>query len=315
MDNEFLTEEEKFYQGELKKLDKWFYVFEEYPRLTFEEAKDIYQQYLEVTDATKKRNLKQVLINGTVYHIYEYLKNNKYLFLSNGITDIDDIISTLTENWLREIDNGSLLKVNNFSSMLKLVVPKLYNKKYKDCFVCNYIKIPIPKLLEVLERFIKDKDINANYNLNDFTILMGEYGISRYYNKHKIFIVYEIFNKIYNTFRLDLKIEASWNAIVTFFNILVENSLDTLRVDESKIKCTGFEEQIVDRINNSEIVNFALNNSFLTPKQREVLMQLYCKNDSEEIKMGNSSIRWLENTGLRTLRNSETLKDKYYGGR
>lgn len=94
-----------------EKLENWWKTYKSYPKLSISEVKSLYQQY----QKTKDPQIFEEMVNGTMYLIYNQLKNNYYLNYDMVDFDIEDIIMDSIELWLNYLKSGKVLKLEIFS--------------------------------------------------------------------------------------------------------------------------------------------------------------------------------------------------------
>ncbi len=97
------------------KLEKWWNTFKDYERLNINKVKLLFQKY-ELTLDTQMFN---EIVYGTMYLIYEQLKDSYYLYYHISDFDIDDIIMIGIEKWLIFLKNGGIKDIKIFSDYFK----------------------------------------------------------------------------------------------------------------------------------------------------------------------------------------------------
>lgn len=96
-------------------LDNWWQDFKNYPRLNINEAKLLYKEY----QKTKEQKTLETIFNGTMYLIYNQIKNNYYLNYNSIDFNIEDILMNSIEIWFRFLKNGEILNIQIFSDFFK----------------------------------------------------------------------------------------------------------------------------------------------------------------------------------------------------
>lgn len=96
-------------------LDNWWQDFKNYPRLNINEAKLLYKEY----QKTKEQKTLETIFNGTMYLIYNQIKNNYYLNYNSIDFNIEDILMNSMEIWFRFLKNGEILNIQIFSDFFK----------------------------------------------------------------------------------------------------------------------------------------------------------------------------------------------------
>jgi len=158
-------------------LNKWKQEIKDYEKLTLQQSQEIYKNIINCDNEKTKKQLRDKLITGTLYIVYNFIETNGYTYM-NGISyDMDDIINATIETWIKRLDSGEILNVDNLK---KIITRDFYNeingnmginvdidsKEYlysiRDFieFAADYIKIketnPDTKYIEIIE-YIKSK--------------------------------------------------------------------------------------------------------------------------------------------------------------
>ncbi len=98
-----------------EKLENWWKTYKSHPKLSISEVKILYQQY----QKTKDRQIFEKIINGTMYLIYNNLKNFYYINYNTTDFDIEDIIMYSIELWIKFLKSGEILNLQVFSEYFK----------------------------------------------------------------------------------------------------------------------------------------------------------------------------------------------------
>lgn len=178
-------------------LNKWKQEIKDYEKLTLQQSQEIYINIIKCDNEKTKKQLRDKLITGTLYVIHNFIENNGYTYM-NGISyDMDDIINATVETWIKRLDSGEILNVDNLK---KIITRDFYNeinenmgvnididsKEYlysiRDFieFAADYIKIkeknPDTKYIEIIEYLKSKKEYypllkrinNAYYELKQY---------------------------------------------------------------------------------------------------------------------------------------------------
>ena len=97
------------------KLEKWWNTFKDYERLNINKVKLLFQKY----ELTLDTQIFNEIVYGTMYLIYEQLKDSYYLYYHISDFDIDDIIMIGIEKWLIFLKNGGIKDIKIFSDYFK----------------------------------------------------------------------------------------------------------------------------------------------------------------------------------------------------
>lgn len=102
----------------MSKLDLWYEKIKNNQTLTLPEVKVILNLANQMPDPKKKDIYINEVINGTLYVLYNYLKNNDFEMFNSQSYDMDDLINSFLEVWIEDIKSGRILKVSHFSYLI-----------------------------------------------------------------------------------------------------------------------------------------------------------------------------------------------------
>ncbi|MCR4581092.1 MAG: hypothetical protein K5666_01090 [Bacilli bacterium] len=105
----------------MKLLNNYYDQIKDIKPLKLSDAKKLYVQALNEQDETKRKELFDELILGTLNELYKYIENKGLYLLSNS-NDIDDIVSKYTERWITAIHSGVLTNVHAYSLALAMAI-------------------------------------------------------------------------------------------------------------------------------------------------------------------------------------------------
>ncbi len=97
------------------KLENWWENYKIYPKLSISEVKTLYLQYQQTND----KKIFEEIINGTMYLIYNSLKNYYYVNYNATDFDIEDIIMNSIELWIKYLKSGKILNLQLFSEYFR----------------------------------------------------------------------------------------------------------------------------------------------------------------------------------------------------
>lgn len=101
----------------IKIIEEWEKNISIFPKLNLDEAIVLYQKTKIETDNKKIELIKREVIQGTLYVVLNFIKNNGLANLNSSIYDINDIISVCNEIWIRKINSDSFLKIKKFNEI------------------------------------------------------------------------------------------------------------------------------------------------------------------------------------------------------
>ena len=194
----------------IKIIEEWENNISIFPKLNLDEARVLYQKAKIETDNQKIELIKREVIQGTLYVVLNFIKNNGLANLNSSIYDINDIISVCNEIWIRKINSDSFLKIKKFNEIFDGEFYNLLNDglgitKYS---IAENTILTVDTFIELLIEYGKLKRINPNITYNEFLKYMESisryhylvYKIVHYGYRDNIFI---LFDAIINSFEED----------------------------------------------------------------------------------------------------------------
>jgi len=270
-------------------LEEWGKSISQFEKLNIKQAQELYREYTEEKDENKKQLIRNRLIEGTLHVVYNFLKNSGFECLSSNVYDMDDIINSCCESFIKSIDLGKLLTVNNFSFLfLSMFYTNFSNSLIENkYFIGENIDLDSFDFFDIFINFIKIKNRGYDISYKQFVILVKE--LSKIYmlplniNEENINKIYNLFNNIYNScikdsYSLDLSKTKLWNLKY----ILLNNGLEYMQSDINDLVIPDYIERLNEQIYSEQIVNEIFNGKYLTLKQRIVLMHRFGLYGEEE---------------------------------
>ncbi len=217
-------------------MDKLIYFkkqISKYKKLSIAEAKELLILADNTADLKLKEKYTNEVILGTLYKVCNFIESIDFL-IDNKEYDMDDIILTFCEVWIKHIKNGELLNVDSFSSVLLTpflteVSNLILNEKIDYLEMFHTSK---DKLINLFKDYIILKN-NGNSELND---LINNSHINKY--------IITIFDNIYEKFDFSDE-EISRNKIYSFFQILISSRLKE-RLNKNFVDEHIYEEEIIN---------------------------------------------------------------------
>lgn len=217
-------------------MDKLIYFkkqISKYKKLSIDEAKELLILADNTADLKLKEKYTNEVILGTLYKVCNFIESIDFL-IDNKEYDMDDIILTFCEVWIKHIKNGELLNVDSFSSVLLTpflteVSNLILNEKIDYLEMFHTSK---DKLINLFKDYIILKN-NGNSELND---LINNSHINKY--------IITIFDNIYEKFDFSDE-EISRNKIYSFFQILISSGLKE-RLNKNFVDEHIYEEEIIN---------------------------------------------------------------------
>ena len=217
-------------------MDKLIYFkkqISKYKKLSIAEAKELLILADNTADLKLKEKYTNEVILGTLYKVCNFIESIDFL-IDNKEYDMDDIILSFCEVWIKHIKNGELLNVDSFSSVLLTpflteVSNLILNEKIDYLEMFHTSK---DKLINLFKDYIILKN-NGNSELND---LINNSHINKY--------IITIFDNIYEKFDFSDE-EISRNKIYSFFQILISSGLKE-RLNKNFVDEHIYEEEIIN---------------------------------------------------------------------
>ena len=119
-------------------LKNWFSSFENYQKLSLKKAQEVYIHFIHSTNIEEKNVLKEKLVLGTMYVVYETIKDSFLVYLPSNKCNVEDIIQAGILVWMEFINNGKILDISYYSDFfrrdffLKIAQSLLCSERNKD---------------------------------------------------------------------------------------------------------------------------------------------------------------------------------------
>lgn len=308
-------------------LEEYYRKIEKFDKLKIEEAKELCKKAFSVEDEKLKKLYLDKVILGTLYVVYNYVSRNKLSIMTSSSYDINDIISSYNEIWIKKIYNGDLLNVQRFSYLFNRAYfnEALKNLIGTDIIVNDIFDMPADIFAELLKSFItlKNRGISTDYNTFIRFIHENEYEYRELTNAIELnnvdFNAIKIIEKIYNNLNFDKteELEISINKINDYLKMLIDLGMSET-ISEDLIDDYDMEKNIINKVLFETFVQ-DVDKVLLNDRQRQIIHQRYGLDDGipktlEKVaKLHNITrerTRQLEAQCLRLLRNSKIKKYK-----
>ena len=151
----------------MEALMQWYNQISSFERLKLTEAQDLYRKAIDTQNETLKKSYMDKLISGTLYVVYEYIKRNGLELFVSSSYDMNDIISSFNEVWIKKLYNGDLLNVDRYSL---LFTSPYFNEVYDnlcgdEIIVNEQFNVSIDCLIELLTSYIlyRNKELDKSF--------------------------------------------------------------------------------------------------------------------------------------------------------
>lgn len=227
-------------------LDKWSEEIDNYEQLKITEAQDLYKKYLKTEDEELKKSYMNRLVLGTSYVIRDYIKKNNLIMLCTPQFDMEDLISSFMEVWIKFILDGRLLDVNMYSSLFR---SSLYTEVYtslgcSDIEVSHQFFLTADVVRDLFSRYTECRNKDIEFECYD---ILESYHLLR--ELPYIHNLIPLFEKMYTRLitEKDGCLEVSKTRIESFLkyfiNVGLFDRLNTRDVDEASM-----EDDIINKI-------------------------------------------------------------------
>lgn len=187
-------------------LEKWYNQISSFDKLKITEAQELYKKVINTSNEILKKSYMDKLVLGTLYVVYEYIKRNDLELFVSSSYDMNDIISSFNEIWIRKIYNGDLLNIDRYSL---LFTSPYFNEVYSnlcgdEITIIEQFDISTDCFVELLTTYILYKNKSSNVEFEK--IIKEKYYDNRrwnFYTYYKIINLIPLFEKIYNNLNFD----------------------------------------------------------------------------------------------------------------
>ena len=304
-------------------LKEWQKQISQYNKLKLSEAKGLCKKALETLDETKKTLYMNKAVLGTLYVVPNYIARNNLSTLSSRIYDINDIINTFNEVWIKKVRAGELLNVTKYADV--------FSKSYFNEVCANLIgydidcnetfDLPIKFFEKMFYTFIQFKNKGETFSYKDLVAVMAK---DRYYMnllKRCDSSIMLIFESMYNNLNDDKKeeLDIGIRKIDNFLKAFID-----IGISESISNCVSsgidMESDIINQLFFTAFIK-DVDNTLIDERKKQIIHQRYGIDDGspktyEEIgevyNISSERVRQLTTICLRTLRNPENKIQKYF---
>lgn len=275
----------------IEKLNKWYSSISHLEKLRYNDVLELLDRYKKEENVNTKEEIRESLILGTLYVVYNNLINSYFISFKDNSYDMDDIINSFVETWIHTLFSNRIYEVSSFSRLFGInfhsqVVHNLKIPRHKISF---YTNLDINSMPEVFIEFCKNmEDASFNYDMFIQKIAINLFDINnpKFYttstNLYKLFMdIYNANLKEYNLVNMpfykvkrleQILINTAFNyrnqplddIIVNSQTNIVDKKIDSIQLYENiiiplfdKAKLTDIEKDILIHrfgINNNDIM-------------------------------------------------------------
>lgn len=220
-------------------LDKWADEISNYKELSITEAQELYRKYVTTEDEELKKSYLNKLILGTSYVLCDYISKNNLIMLCTPQFDMDDLINSFLEVWIKLIKKGKLLDVKIYSG---LFTSSLFTDLYEslgcsEIEISQQFSITAEVFCDLFYRYAECKNCDKEFDYYD--ILEKN---NACYVTAEVREIIPLFEKMYNRLISDKNepLEIAKTRILSFLkyfiNVGLLDRLNTRVLDESDME-------------------------------------------------------------------------------
>lgn len=287
-----------------------------YKKLTLNEAQEIYTRLINCEDNKLKKQLRNELIMGTLYVIPEFINSKGLTYMNSTSYDMNDIINASIETWIRRLDSGILLNLDEFK---KVFGYNFCDRMCENVGVKNDIK-PIEYLnniepfMNLIIDYVRQKEKDENFDF--YKLIENNEWVKRYIKNSNV-SYFELLDAIIKSFELNgEKLQMTKVPLHEIRNLAINNGLEYSRQNIYSLIDNDLEEQFDKEQLKEELIRVINESSRLTNIEREILFKKYGlfdepKSLTELAELYNTSPQYiylLQLRAFRKIKNSNKAK-------
>ena len=233
----------------MREIDIWGNQISRYKQLNFTEANDLYIKAINTEDEELRKQYMNDLITGTLYVVYNYIKNNNIDKYTSVRIDANDIISAFNEVWIKSIYDGELLNNNTLNSIINLsFMTKVFNSLDINVFQSSYaMETTDWEFKYLLKKYINHmkKGIPEEWSPE----MMYAY-YRKPVNEEEFYKLTQIFEELYQKLFVNEKTKddkISEKKIDTFSKVLIDKYV-TKRINNNIEDNINYEDEIIKKV-------------------------------------------------------------------
>ena len=311
----------------MEALIEWYNQISSFPKLKITDAQELYKKAINIQDESLKKTYMNELVLGTLYVVYEYIKrNNLELFISSSY-DMNDIISSFNEVWIRKIYNGDLLNVDRYSLLFTSpYFNEVYNNLCGDEIIVNeQFKISIDCFVELLTSYVlyKNKGLDKPFiDVIKETFYTDSWNSWSYYTYNDVIKTIPLLEKIYNNLNFDKLEDLSLGKtkIADYLRLIINIGLIEPITEDYSDK-NYIEESITKNIVMDNFIE-DVDRAIIDERARQIMHERYGLDNGIPLVLSDvgiihglskDRIRQIEAKTLRQIRNKRSFIEKYKG--
>lgn len=311
----------------MEALIEWYNQISSFPKLKITEAQELYKKAINTQDESLKKKYMNELILGTLYVVYEYIKrNNLELFISSSY-DMNDIISSFNEVWIRRLYNGDLLNIDRYSLLFG---PPYFNEVYNnlcgdEIIVNEQFKVSINCFVELLTLYVlyRNKGLDKPFiDIIKETFYTDRWNSWSYCIYDDVINTIPLLEKIYNNLNFDKLEDLSLGKtkIADYLRLIINIGLIEPITKEYPDK-NDMEDTVTTNIVMEKFIE-DVDQVITDERARKIIHERYGLDNGIPLvlsdvgmihELSKDRIRQIEAKTLRQIRNRRNFMEKYKG--
>ena len=263
-------------------LSAWEKSLSEYNKLKYKDAQELYKKAESEENPKLKKQYMDELVTGTLYVVAQLIRSRGLIYLNSPAYDMNDIIASCTEVWIKKLYSGDLLKHNSYSA-------NIHYFSYADVFE----SMGLTDYSEEVRRLVSS-DLFVNLFLEYFNLKKGNPDITaidfynyikdkeEYYNFTRRCNIHmegktivDLFEAIINSFEQDIEgINLKTYKLEAIRKMIISNGFEYMRDRLEDIEVKSVEEEFFKTFDEGEMQVIILD-SHLKIREKEILIKYY----------------------------------------
>lgn len=298
----------------------WYDQISSFKKLKINEAQELYKKAISTENESLRKEYMDGLVLGTLYVVYDYVKRNELMLFVSPSYDINDIINSFNEAWIKKIYNGELLKVDRYSL---LFTSTIFNETYKnmgveEINVNEQFKVSSDCFIELLSMYIKYRNCSTNEPFEKIIerdlYNSRKYPYMSFFNSMKLIPFLE---KIYNSLNFDKNDDLNLvkTKIDNYLRLIISNGL-VEKISSDTFSESDIETDVIRKITYEHLIE-DVDKTIKNRRAREIIHERFGLDNGQSMLLedvgkkhgiSRERTRQIEEKTLRLLRFNKKLK-------